>query len=468
MLNETGLAELMRLEGEDFVWTAYRLILHREADAEGLSSHLRAMEQGASREQLLLSLRVSPEGMLAGEAISGFRMKNIAAATLLQYNDEAFVTAIWLAMLGRTPDPTELSANLSTLVKGTSREYVLASVAASSEANAYGTVLSGLKPKLIRRKVINGLRRIPGMNRLLNVLRQPLALPGKIWRRFRNLSLFRRTRTAIGNLLHINRLYMRVQALENDQTVRDLREEVATLRSRLQLKELLEENNVPRTNVAYKKFEDEMRGSREEIMERLTCYEGVVRQVRETLGENLFALDLGCGRGEWLELMQTRYKIKALGVDSDPSMLKDCEEKGLLTIRADLLTYLRNCQSASVDIITLFQVAEHLPFNVLSDTLTECYRVLREGGALIVETPNPENMIVGSCNFYMDPTHITKLPPPLLRVFVEGAGFENAEIMRLHPYCAIQVDKEDNSAVCELADFFNHEADYAVIAYRNG
>ena len=466
MLNETGLAELFRLDGEAFVRAAYRAVLHREADEQGMAGHVRALEQGLPAAHLFLALRLSPEGMATGEAVTGFAAGKIPAANLLQYEGEAFATGVWLALLGRTPDAQELASTVSTLVHGTSREYVLAMVQASPEARAHGTALTGLKAKLYRRKVLNGLRRIPGLGRALELLRKPLQIPGKIWRHLRDLSLFRRARTALGNLLHVNRLAMRVQALENRHEVQELRGEIASLRSQLQLRELMEEANAPRTNVAYKRFEDEMRGSREEIMERLTCYEGVVRKVRETLGENLFALDLGCGRGEWLELMQTRYRIRALGVDSDPSMLKDCEDRGLLTVRADLLAYLRNCQSGSADLITLFQVAEHLPFHVLSDTLAECHRVLRDGGALIVETPNPENMIVGACNFYMDPTHITKLPPALLRVFVEGAGFDDPEILRLHPYDAIREDTAKDGALRELADFFNHEADYAVIAYR--
>ena len=468
MLDGNRLAEIFQQDRKDLVRSLYRALLHREADPEGLAGYLAGLGTGLSPERLLIGLRVSPEGMRAKEAVSGFQAGTIPAADLLNLEGESFVTGIWLAALGRTPDAQELAANAATLLHGTSREVVLACVARSPEGKAHGTVLTGLKPRLIRRKAINALRRIPGMGRVLDVLRKPLSIPGKLWRKLRSLSLFRRTRTALRNLAHINRLAMRVQALEDRNELAGLREEVASLRSRLQLRELLEETGASRTQVAYKQFEDEMRGSREEILQRLTCYQGVVQKVRETLGENLFALDLGCGRGEWLELMQTRYGIKALGVDSDLTMLKECGDRGLPAVRADLLTYLRNCQSESADIITLFQVVEHLPFGVLNDALAECRRVLRPGGALIAETPNPENLIVGACNFYMDPTHITKLPPPLLRVMVEGAGFDAPEILRLHPYPAVPDEPGENGAVREIAGFFNQGADYAVIAYKQG
>ena len=117
----------------------------------------------------------------------------------------------------------------------------------------------------------------------------------------------------------------------------------------------------------------------------------------------------------------------------------------------------------------MFQVAEHLPVAVLHEVLTECRRVLRKGGALIVETPNPENVIVGACNFYFDPTHVTKLPPALLRILVESAGLVDAEVVRMHEYGAITIDEQadiDTEATKQIARFFNNYNDYAVIAYK--
>jgi O-antigen chain-terminating methyltransferase len=37
------------------------------------------------------------------------------------------------------------------------------------------------------------------------------------------------------------------------------------------------------------------------------------------------------------------------------------------------------------------------------------------GGLLILETPNPENLVVGACTFWYDPTHIRPLPPAMMR-----------------------------------------------------
>lgn len=225
-----------------------------------------------------------------------------------------------------------------------------------------------------------------------------------------------------------------------------------------------------RTGGTYKKFEDRMRGTREEIKSRLKIYESVVRKVRETNGCRLFALDLGCGRGEWLELMQEQG-IAALGVDKNESMIRCCKKRRLEVVKNDLFIHLKNQGSHSVDILTAFQVVEHLDENILAGVLREACRVLRPGGVLILETPNPENLIVGACNFFFDPTHIQKIPPGLLQVLVEDAGLTETEIIRLHPYPGIDMSEADkngaNYALIEqMAGFFNSCADYAVTAYK--
>lgn len=225
-----------------------------------------------------------------------------------------------------------------------------------------------------------------------------------------------------------------------------------------------------RTGIAYKKFEDQMRGTRQEIKERLNIYENAIQRVKESNGCRLFALDLGCGRGEWLELLQDRG-ITALGVDKDESMIHFCKKRRLDVVKNDLFIHLKNQSSNSVDILTAFQVVEHLHENKLVDVLNEAYRVLRPGGVMILETPNPENLIVGACNFYLDPTHVQKIPPKLLQTLVEDAGLTGTEIIRLHPYPGIDLSKADkngaNYALIEqMAVFFNSCVDYAITAYK--
>jgi len=222
------------------------------------------------------------------------------------------------------------------------------------------------------------------------------------------------------------------------------------------------------TGVAFKKYEDEMRESQDETIQSLRNYDSVFRRVTSSHGGKINFLDLGCGKGKWLELAQKEYGAYAMGVDSEESMVAACENNGLNAYKADLISYIKNAASNSVDIISMIHVAEHLPLYLLNEVINECYRVLRKGGAIIIETQNPENMITDACDFYLDPKHITKIPPALLKILVEETGMVDSEIVRMHAYNAIHTESLSDSATAkgQPAGFFNNYADYAVIAYK--
>ncbi len=207
----------------------------------------------------------------------------------------------------------------------------------------------------------------------------------------------------------------------------------------------------------YFALEEHFRGPREEIKERLKVYLPYVREAMETLGGGL-VLDLGCGRGEWLELLREEG-FEALGVDLNHLMVEVCREQGLEVVEADVLEYLRQQEAETFSVITAFHLVEHLPLRQMIALFDECLRVLKPGGLVIFETPNPENILVGACYFYMDPTHRNPIPPETLKFLVEERGFTNVEIIRLHK---LNLDLEDNF----LSSFFTKEQDYSVIAYK--
>jgi 2-polyprenyl-3-methyl-5-hydroxy-6-metoxy-1,4-benzoquinol methylase len=146
----------------------------------------------------------------------------------------------------------------------------------------------------------------------------------------------------------------------------------------------------------------------------------------------LRVVDLGCGRGEWLELMR-REGITAVGVDENPVTVDRCLKRELDVTRADILEFLRAQADATYDLVTSFQVIEHLVPEAFIALLLEARRVLRPGGVLILETPNPANLNVGAFTFYHDPTHRHPLPAALLQFVVEWAHFENVEILAIQP-----------------------------------
>lgn len=179
----------------------------------------------------------------------------------------------------------------------------------------------------------------------------------------------------------------------------------------------------------YVSFEDTFRGSRDDIKTRAVHYLDAFRDAGIGAGDGL-VLDLGCGRGEWLEVL-SEHGFASRGVDLNSVMVGEARALGLDAVEQDAITHLRSLDSDSVSAVTSMHLVEHLPYEVLIRLVDEALRVLRPGGVLILETPNPENLTVGSYWFYMDPTHRNPIPPPLLQWVVEARGFENATIDRL-------------------------------------
>ncbi|WP_051234279.1 class I SAM-dependent methyltransferase [Halomonas halocynthiae] len=208
----------------------------------------------------------------------------------------------------------------------------------------------------------------------------------------------------------------------------------------------------------YRAFEDRFRGSREEIKRRVEVYLPFVVGVAER-HPGVSALDLGCGRGEWLEVLGAAG-LKAEGIDQDADMLGGCRELGLKVSQGDALAFLKQQPDASRISISLMHVVEHIPFEMLRSIVAQARRVLVPDGVLIMETPNPENIMVGSCSFYMDPTHRNPLPSPLLAFVPEYYGFERVKVLRLQEEPALH-DKTHYV----INDFLRGVSpDYAVLA----
>jgi O-antigen chain-terminating methyltransferase len=191
------------------------------------------------------------------------------------------------------------------------------------------------------------------------------------------------------------------------------------------------------TDHFYHAFEEKYRGSRDLIKSRQAAYLPYIDVLKAQRG-NLKALDLGCGRGEWLELLK-EWGIEAEGIDLDASMLSICYEMGLNVREDNALTVLAKMPSSSLDIISGFHIAEHLDFPDLVALVRNAFNALKPGGLLILETPNSENIAVATSSFYLDPTHHNPLPIQLLSFLFEYAGFSAIEEVRLN--ADIEVNK---------------------------
>jgi SAM-dependent methyltransferase len=212
----------------------------------------------------------------------------------------------------------------------------------------------------------------------------------------------------------------------------------------------------------YRTFEENFRGSRELIRSRLQVYLPFVRPFLNMYPVGK-VLDVGCGRGEWLELMGEQG-FDALGVDLDDGMLQACRERSLKVERADAVEYMQGLPESNLCIVSGFHIAEHLPFEVLQRLVQEALRVLVPGGLLILETPNPENITVASCSFYIDPTHKSPIPPKLLSFLPEHYGFARFTVMRLQESAHLH----SNARVGLLDVLTGVSPDYAVVAQKQG
>lgn len=211
----------------------------------------------------------------------------------------------------------------------------------------------------------------------------------------------------------------------------------------------------------YRAFEDRYRGSRELITERLKAYLPFLSPLK-ALYQDHPVLDVGCGRGEWLELL-TAEGYAPTGVDLDEGMLEACQALNLPARKADALTALKELPDNSLIAVTGFHIAEHIPFPVLQELVAEALRVLRPAGLLILETPNAESLVVGTNSFYLDPTHERPLPNLLLSFLAEHAGFAKSKIVRLQERPDL---REEDTSLGIWEVLAGTSPDYAVVGQK--
>ena len=223
----------------------------------------------------------------------------------------------------------------------------------------------------------------------------------------------------------------------------------------------------------YKAFEDLHRGSHELIKSRLGVYLPFVEVIKSiyppapsssTATPAIEALDLGCGRGEWLELLKENG-VSAEGIDLDDDMLSACRVQGLKVATGDAVAYLQTLPNNSRSVISGFHIAEHLSLEDLKIVVEESLRVLKPAGLLILEVPNTENLVVGTSSFYLDPTHQRPLPSQLLTFLTDYFGFARSKLLRLQEPAPLRDELTPVSLFNVLSAV---SPDYAVIAQKQG
>jgi len=211
----------------------------------------------------------------------------------------------------------------------------------------------------------------------------------------------------------------------------------------------------------YLAFENKFRGSRENILQRYREYLKYI-----DIDNVSKALDIGCGRGEWVQLLQ-EHNIESYGIDINHTMVLEAKSyKVDNIINEDIFKFLKNIDDNSYDLITGFHIIEHIPFEKLLILLKEVQRVLKPSAKAIFETPNPKNLLVASLTFYNDPTHLNPLPPDVVKFMLEYLSFNEVEIVELNPFGSEIHIKEESGSAQMLNNLLFSEQDYLVVGSK--
>ncbi|HUT03942.1 MAG TPA: methyltransferase domain-containing protein [bacterium] len=228
------------------------------------------------------------------------------------------------------------------------------------------------------------------------------------------------------------------------------------------------------TEDEYLIFEERFRGESAALKSRQEHY---LRHFEGCRG----VLDLGCGRGEFLELLKERG-VEAIGVDSNPEMVRVCSSKGLDVRHADLVAFLEAADDNSLDGIFCAQVVEHFRAGQVLRLCKLMAQKLAPGGVVVIETIDPRSIYALVNNFLLDPSHLFPIHPRLLQFGFSLTDVELREVERLAPVAPgerLAVSAAESTADSDAAfegvvegnfrkldDFLFGYQDYAVVGRK--
>ena len=228
---------------------------------------------------------------------------------------------------------------------------------------------------------------------------------------------------------------------------------------------LLENNDIN-----YFEFENKYRGNRESIKNYQSYYTKYFKNI-----EDSYVLDIGCGRGEFLELLNENG-IKAKGIDSYQPFIDFCKERKFNVEYTDALSYLNNLEDDSLNGIFMSQVIEHVTQDYAVSLVKTAYRKLKQDCYFILETPNPQNLST-YWNFYLDSSHIKPVHYLTLEYWFKSFGYSSIE--KYHTKfskCKFEIPHvegntiENKDKINESIDFINKNVfgyyDYTLIAKK--
>lgn len=511
--DQYALQELLQFEGIEFVENAYRAILGRPADTEALRLYAQGLHNATiTKLEILGALRWSTEGQRRGIRVHRLRL----LWTLQRWKRKRLVGPFieWGHTLARLPriarmesvnaarNATETqrmgellnevaqsawshAAELERRLDEVATQLQFAESRAAAREESHGARLDSLQlvmesefgPEVFRSIETAGegmepvVVRRPSLLLRLSALEERLEDDGERMRILQqSMDAAEAARSTLQQRIAVLDADMERLSADVQQSALSVSAEVAAV-----VPGPAEQEAAPVTptdlDVMYAALEDSFRGSRELVKERVRPYLDDIRAVCGPPGGDALVIDIGCGRGEWLEMVRDAG-YHARGIDMNNMFVQTCRALGLDVIAGDAFDVLRGMPAGSASAITSMHLVEHLPFETMIALIDECHRVLKPGGMLILETPNPENLAVGAFSFYMDPTHRNPIPPGLLFWLTRSRGFADVRIDRLTEARDVEfpelLDEHQPGArsINMVLERFQAPLDYAVLARK--
>jgi O-antigen chain-terminating methyltransferase len=218
--------------------------------------------------------------------------------------------------------------------------------------------------------------------------------------------------------------------------------------------------------IDYVEFEDRFRGSSENIRHAQERY---LRVFPPPSGSGA-VVDIGCGRGEMLELL-IAAGYQAIGVDMDANMIELCRSKGLPVVQDDGIHFLEGTEDNSLRGIFCSQVVEHLLTSELERLVELAYQKLQPTAVLVIETINPRSLFALGNHFFADVSHTRPVHPETLRFICEQIGFGRVELEERspHPFMGSVAELPEGgagTALKELMESVFGYQDYAIVATK--
>jgi O-antigen chain-terminating methyltransferase len=439
------LSQLYRRDGPDFVEQAYRLLLGRAPLQSELGVAAAALGNGQSKSQLVYELRYGAEGVQYNSPVTlGFERIafRLMAIPLLGGIFELAFNILKLGDLRRYVEAQRLSA----LLKQKTQDHRLNEFALQLDKSRRQAAQTQLALEQLTRES----------------QQQALAAESQIRAAERHLEEIADKLTGFQARLTLAAGARSTPATSESMPSDD--SSPANTSPAMPSSTALAQTpaQAAADDAFYRALEARFRGDMQTVRNRLSTYLPMLEELPEGS-----IMDLGSGRGEWLSLAQKAGR-SCLGIDSNLANIQSCREAGLSVQHGDVLEVLATRPDASLAAITAFHLIEHLEFNAQQRLIGEALRCLKPGGLLILETPNPENLLVAANSFYYDPTHVRPLPPALAEFMLDYAGFVEVKIERRNNADREDMLSEPSEVSKRCNHFFYAAQDYSVQGRRPG